>query len=122
MHLQSAHPANRPLSIGLAAAGLFGMVGLSIARPERMGNVLLPLWVRTVSDVPYGPYTENRLDLMQSRWRTRCCRPAVLVFHGGGWQTGKRRDMQYTVCRRYLQKGFLVANVEYRLGAISSAA
>ncbi len=71
---------------------------------------------------PYGPYPENQLDLMWPRWSKTGQRPAVIVFHGGGWQSGSRTDMRYRVCRRYLKMGFIVANVEYRLGAIGPAA
>jgi acetyl esterase/lipase len=111
----------RLLAIGLAVAGLLCVAGVSIARPERVGRMLLPLWVRTISDVAYGPHPENRLNLMLPRWSIRRQRPAVLVFHGGGWQTGDRNETQYRICRRYVKMGFLVANAEYRLGAIPPA-
>ncbi len=114
-------PGKRQLVIGLAAAGLLCVAGVSVARPERVGGMVLPLWVRTVSDVPYGPHPENRVDLMFPRWSTRRQRPAVLVFHGGGWQSGDRNETKYRFCRRYVKMGFVTANVEYRLGSIPPA-
>ncbi len=106
--------------MGLTAA--VGLAAVARARPERVGRMLMPLWVRTIPDIPYGPHPENRLDLMEPRWSGRRERPAVLIFHGGGWRSGDREEMRYRVCRRYVRMGFLVANVEYRLGAVSPAA
>lgn len=40
--------------------------------------------------------------------------PGVLVIHGGGWDSGDRRDL--TALNRYLAaRGYLVASIEYRL-------
>ena len=120
----SAHvnmAGKRLVAIGLTGAGLLCIAGLAIARPERVGSLLLPLWARTISDVRYGPNPENRLDLMLPRWSTKRQRPAVLVFHGGGWQTGDRNETRYGICRRYVKMGFVVANAEYRQGAVAPA-
>jgi len=75
-----------------------------------------PCGLRTLADVAYGPFPENRLDIMRPRWGKRSPRPAVIVFHGGAWQRGDRQEMRERVCRRYLEQGFTVANVEYRHG------
>jgi len=88
---------------------------------HRWPRILLPLWVRTVENVSYGPDPENRLDILVPRWTADSHRPAVVVFHGGAWAEGSREEMVSSVCRRYLQRGFLVANVEYRKGAITPA-
>jgi acetyl esterase/lipase len=83
--------------------------------------LLMPLWVRTIHDVPYGPSPNNRLDIMQPRWIGHPPRAAVIVFHGGAWLFGTRQDMRGRVCLPYLRQGFVVANVEYRLGAVLPA-
>jgi acetyl esterase/lipase len=41
-------------------------------------------------------------------------RPAVVVIHGGGWMAGDRKDMA-TFCDKLVQRGYVVANVQYRL-------
>lgn len=100
-----------------AAAGL-----VLFHERHRWHERLSPLWVTTVHDVPYGPHPENRLDILRNRWRS--CKsecPAVIVFHGGGWRNGNREDMLVRACHRYLEHGFVVANVEYRLGDVSAA-
>jgi acetyl esterase/lipase len=41
-------------------------------------------------------------------------RPAICVWHGGGWATGHRRQMQ-SVCRDLAAAGFLALACDYRL-------
>ena len=80
------------------------------------------LWVETAADAQYGPFPENRIRVERPRWNRRPDAPAVLVFHGGAWKAGNRQEMEERVCRRYLEAGFLVGNVEYRLGVKAPAA
>jgi len=115
---------HRRTVVVLGAFVILGGVVLATVR-ERVGLrlLLLPLWVQTSSDLPYGPHADQRLDILRPRWKAaRGFRPAVMVFHGGGWSTDCRRDVLDSVCRRYLEQGFLVVNVEYRRGAIQAAA
>jgi len=61
-----------------------------------------------------------KLDLYRP-WRASSERlPVVLNFHGGGWVAGKREDRALTVLP-YLQMGFAVVNVQYRLGNVALA-
>jgi acetyl esterase/lipase len=88
---------------------------------DRLTRVFLPVWIKTHGDVPYGPERDHRLDVMIPRWSSKTNRPAVLVFHGGAWANGSKEDMVDRVCRRYLERGFAVANAEYRRGAVAIA-
>jgi acetyl esterase/lipase len=97
----------------ICAAAVRGRAHLTVA--------LLPLWVRTTPDLAYGADAAQRIDLLAPRWPARSPRPIVVMFHGGGWRGGSRQDMLFTFCRYYLAHGFLVANVEYRLGSIPPA-
>jgi acetyl esterase/lipase len=81
-----------------------------------------PFWVQTDRDIAYGPSPEQRLDVMRPRSPASKLRPAVVVFHGGGWVGGSRDEMWYRVCRRYLRQGFVVANVDYRYGIAPASA
>ena len=94
---------------------------LCVYRRDRVTRILLPVWVQTQHDVPYGPDRNNVVDVMAPRWSAKTPRPAVLVFHGGAWANGVREDMVNRVCRRYLEHGFVVVNAEYRKGAIADA-
>lgn len=100
---------------------MIALVGIVCWLSIRESDVLMPLWVRTISNVTYGALAENQLDVLSPRFAVSRPLPVVLVFHGGRWQTGQRGDMTYTVCHRYLRSGFLVVNVEYRLGSIPAA-
>jgi acetyl esterase/lipase len=106
----------------LAIAAGVGAIALAVHERDRLRQIILPLWAQTIHDAAYGPYPENRVDIMRPRWNTRALRPAVVVFHGGAWANGSKADMRDRVCLRYLQKGFVVANVEYRQGSIAAAA
>lgn len=43
-------------------------------------------------------------------------RPVIVFFHGGSWSEGKP-DYFFEACRRYAQKGWVAAAIEYRLSA-----
>ena len=104
------------VAAAMAAVAGFGLVQHSYTLRTIATETRLRLWVKTIRDVPYGPYPENRLDIMRPRWGAGTPQPAVLVFHGGGWLFGDRDLMRDRVCRRYLAHGFVVANAEYRRG------
>lgn len=87
----------------------------------RLRAGLLPAWTRTARALPYGPDARQVLDVMRPRWPGAAPRPVVVALHGGGWTAGSRAALVVRVCRRYLERGFLVVNVEYR-GELAAAA
>jgi acetyl esterase/lipase len=101
-------------------AGILVVAGFSVVAISRLraplSALIMAAWVETIENVSYGPFPENRLDVMRPRRTEKAGRPGVVVFHGGAWQTGGRHSMRERVCRRYLAKGFIAANVEYRSG------
>ncbi|MCR4602866.1 MAG: alpha/beta hydrolase [Prevotella sp.] len=61
-----------------------------------------------------GPNT--LLDLAQPLFGPQTNRPAILIIHGGGWSAGSKNDMVYrTLMIDYAMKGYVVANMNYRL-------
>jgi len=58
---------------------------------------------------------------MQPRGPFRRSRRVAVVYHGGGWRDGSRQSTVYRVCRRYLARGFIVVNVEYRFGVVPAS-
>jgi len=72
--------------------------------------------------LPDTPYRENpslNLDLYLPRHRARPV-PCAIFFHGGGWAAGtKESDVLWVA--PYLELGWAVANVEYRLAGVSPA-
>ena len=62
---------------------------------------------------------ENKLDVYRPNKAT-VPTPVVLMIHGGGWVAGTKDETVLGILP-YLQMGFAVVNVEYRLGKISPA-
>ena len=83
----------------------------------------LPDWVSVESNIPYANHKETVLDVYRSKRSSSIAgkRVGVLVIHGGGWVGGKKENVFETLCLPYLEKGFVVANVEYRLAGASLA-
>jgi acetyl esterase/lipase len=61
----------------------------------------------------------GRLDLYLPR-RPRDTMPVALLFHGGGWVSGSKDEIALDVLP-YLEMGFAVANVDYRLARVATA-
>ena len=76
---------------------------------------------RVIPNVTYhiASNQENKLDLYVPRGATGPT-PVLMYIHGGGWVGGTKES---SVLRNlpYLEMGWAVANVEYRLGAVARA-
>jgi acetyl esterase/lipase len=72
-------------------------------------------------NVPYRQANnwEGKLDIIRPRDASGPT-PTVLFFHGGGW-TGGSKDGGITNALPYLEMGYAVVNVAYRLAAVSLA-
>lgn len=82
----------------------------------------VPDWVSVESNVSYSTHKETVLDILQSkRSEASAKRIGVIVIHGGGWVGGKKENVFDRLCLPYLEKGFVVANVEYRLAGSALA-
>ena len=62
---------------------------------------------------------ENKLDLYIPRGATGPT-PVLMYIHGGGWVGGTKESSVLRILP-YLEMGWAVANVEYRLGAVARA-
>ncbi len=74
--------------------------------------------ITVTENVPYrtdvGPSTV--LDLAQPQTGPQKDRPAILIIHGGGWSAGSKNDAVYrSMMVDYAMKGYVVANMNYRL-------
>jgi acetyl esterase/lipase len=63
--------------------------------------------------------TELKLDIYKPR-EDKAATPVVMLIHGGGWVEGSKEGSVLDALR-YLNMGFAVVNVEYRLGRASIA-
>jgi acetyl esterase/lipase len=102
---------------GLASDVVFPQIPAEFWPPKKP---LIPENVKVTKDVRYGPHPDNVLDILEPEKRARN-RPGVLLIHGGGWIGGSRDWVAEHVCLRYVQRGFVCGNVEYRVAKIATA-
>jgi len=62
---------------------------------------------------------ESKLDIYRPR-QVNSPNPTVVFFHGGGWTGGSKEGNTFTVLP-YMDMGWTVVNVEYRLASVSLA-
>jgi acetyl esterase/lipase len=62
---------------------------------------------------------DNKLDVYRPQ-KAQTPAPVVMMIHGGGWVAGAKEQTVLGAVP-YLQMGFAVVNVEYRLGKVSLA-
>jgi acetyl esterase len=72
-----------------------------------------PMPIKFLKDIRYGPHERNVLDL----WWVDSKNPAplVLYIHGGGFRTGDKSSLHLGQLIDYLDAGFSVATLNYRL-------
>lgn len=87
-----------------------------------MPEVKAPDWVSVESNVSYGSHPDNRLDVYRSKRASAVAKsPAVMMIHGGGWGGGSKEAVFELYCLPWLEKGFVVFNIEYRLTKVAPA-
>lgn len=85
-------------------------------------RVTLPNGVTVESNLSYSQFPETAMDVYQpGKSDTSGKRPGVIVFHGGGWISGSKESTIEKFVIPYLEHGFVVANVEYRLANVAPA-
>ncbi len=73
------------------------------------------------ANIRYSLHPETVLDIIQARAPALKNRPGVIVIHGGGWIQGNKESMLEPFCLPFVERGFVVANVEYRLAQSATA-
>jgi acetyl esterase/lipase len=113
-------------AVGAAGRAAATAHGARAARPTRPSGpldtaVLIATHYRVEPNLLYlstGGWN-GRLDLYLPR-RPQDPMPVALLFHGGGWQSGSKDEIALDVLP-YLEMGFAVANVDYRLARVATA-
>ena len=80
-----------------------------------------PDWVSVESNISYDKYPQTVLDIFQPKTGAKGKRPGVIVIHGGGWTGRAKIKIFERMCLPYLERGFVVANIEYRLAETAPA-
>jgi acetyl esterase/lipase len=106
--------ATRPLRPIVLVAALLGLGVSHTPGQDRKGDEKQPPPPKpTHADVRYGPHARNVLDLyLPASDRPT---PLVLYIHGGGFQGGDKRSLSPADAKAYLDAGFAVAALNYRL-------
>jgi len=103
----------------LHVVALFGALSASLFAQE--SKPAIPDSVSLKANISYDHYKETVLDILQPKAASKEKRPGVLVIHGGGWVEGTKEEQTESYCLRYVEKGFVCANVEYRLAKVATA-
>jgi uncharacterized protein (TIGR02246 family) len=83
--------------------------------------VSVPDWVVLEANIAYDRFPDTRLDVLYPKAPSNGKRPGVIMFHGGGWIRSTKETMMDAFCLPYLERGFVVANVEYRVATAATA-
>lgn len=80
---------------------------------KRDAGVVDPEDITRFTDIPYGEYPENLLDVYCPEG-TEGLLPTIISIHGGGWFYGSKKLYSH-YCLRLAKRGFTVVNYDYRL-------
>jgi len=109
------------LHVGALTATLAVIFGSAVLPQDRSQAPAIPDSVSIESNIHYDRYPETVLDILQPKVASKEKRPGVIVIHGGGWVNGTKEEQVESYCLRYVEKGFVVCNVEYRLAKAATA-
>lgn len=109
-----------PLQLAIGALLAFPQAPSPPARPPA-AYPPLPDWITIQRDIHYDRYPATILDVLQPKAPATGDRPGVIVFHGGGWIHSGKETAYRSLCLPYLERGFVVVNVEYRVASQATA-
>jgi acetyl esterase/lipase len=107
-------------TMAAAMAASLGQAQVPIDRRPTVPAVI-PDSVSVEPNIHYGQYKETVLDILQPKAPSKEKRPGVILIHGGGWVNGTKEQRVEYAALKYVEHGFVVANVEYRLAAVATA-
>ncbi|MBK7929648.1 MAG: alpha/beta hydrolase [Bryobacterales bacterium] len=106
-----------------AVASIWLSLGI-LAAQQPPATPALPAGVTVEQNIAYAEFPETKLDVFKpAGWRAsgKPKHPGILVIHGGGWTGGVKESRVQAWVLPYLEKGFVVVNVEYRLAKAATA-
>ena len=80
----------------------------------RIASAEVPAGIKAMEEIPYKTIGERTLTLSVYRPDNEAILPAVMMIHGGGWNSGSP-DMQKALALRLARNGYVTFTVEYRL-------
>lgn len=91
------------------------LAAVALSAPEAVAQGDRP--PADLRNVSYGPFEANVLDL----WKAKSAKPSPLVvyIHGGGFQSGDKRQLPTPLLVGLLNRGISVSTINYRLTDIA---
>jgi acetyl esterase/lipase len=80
----------------------------------------LPAYAKLEANLRYDQHPQAILDIVMPAAEAKERRPGVVAIHGGGWTRYTKDDLLEHVLP-WVEKGFVVANIEYRLANVALA-
>ena len=115
LHFHTNISSNRRMRKLLLLFGLIAAIATGqTPAPE------IPDSISIEKNISYDKYPETVLDILQLKEGSKDKRPGVLCIHGGGWEGGTKETF-VRHCLPFVNQGFVVANVEYRLAKAAPA-
>ena len=87
--------------------------GIAAGDAKRDAGLTIPEDIDRYTDIRYGDYAENVLDVYCPKG-TQTALPTIVSIHGGAWIYGDKQLYSH-YCMRLAQRGFTVVNFTYRL-------
>lgn len=74
--------------------------------------------VTKTSNVTYGAYAVDKLDIYEPTGDTASMRPLIILAHGGSFYGGSKTQDPSVVslCNNFAKRGYVTASIDYRLG------
>jgi len=103
---------------------LFASAAINLAVNAQLPYTTTQFQYDSLLNVSYGSaidYAGNSQDLLMDIYKPvgddNCLRPVIVLIHGGAWISGSKEDPNLVLMSRELaKKGWVVANINYRLG------
>ncbi len=96
------------------------LLGCAAGLAQTPAPVTVPDSIALEANIPYDKFPDTRLDILYPK-APAGLRPGVIMFHGGGWVRSTKETMMTAFCLPFLEQGFVVANVEYRVATAALA-
>ncbi|CAN5241281.1 hypothetical protein BH09BAC5_BH09BAC5_06530 [soil metagenome] len=110
-----------PLFISLFLLSLTAKAQLAYTQPVFGYDSIMNISYGTAVD--YAGNTDTLLmDIFKPHGDANCLRPVIVLVHGGSWVAGSKEDPDLVYLSRHLaERGWVVANINYRLGTHKAA-
>lgn len=97
------------------------LIACAVCPAQAPTPVTVPDGIALEANIAYDRFPTTRLDVLYPKAPSKETRPGVIMFHGGGWIRSTKETMMDSFCLPYLERGFVVANVEYRVAGAAPA-